>query len=80
MSKHPYTLQQRYKRADAFRRMTVIRGHRSTGHGDAWLVVGPGVKWLGQPFTDYDQAITFATFHALKLAMARAHRARPSVT
>lgn len=76
--KHPDRLSTIYRRGHSFQRVTVIRGYLGfapKAQGEKWLVVGPGVNWLGQPFSTFDQAITFATFHALKIEAARRERA-----
>lgn len=80
--KHPKPLKTLYHRGHSFRRVTVIRGYRGFAQGgqaESWLVVGPGINWLGQPFADFEQAITFATYHALKVAATRGRRVHPPV-
>ena len=62
----PAPIRDRYNQAAHFPRVTVIGHRHSTRNGGAytWSVLGPGLLWLGQPFTTHADAITFAHHHA----------------
>lgn len=66
----PGSLRHLYIHAGTFRRVSVLQGQRGRHPWirSTWLVIGPDLPWLGQEFSDYDEAVHFAHLHASKLS------------
>lgn len=64
----PGSLRHKYVYSGTFHRVSVIQGHTTyPWRRGTWLVIGPGLLWLGQKFDDYGEAVRFAHLHASRL-------------
>lgn len=65
----PGTLRHLYLCGGTFHRVSVLQGQRGRHPWvrSTWLVIGPGLLWLGQEFNDYNEAVRFAHLHASRL-------------
>lgn len=61
------SLRHKYIKAETFPKVSVMRIH--SFKGKTWIVMGPGLKYLGEEHSTFTEALTFANAHTKKLGL-----------